>query len=114
LRLQQLTCVCVCRRGVVGVHGCHHPTRLSSQALIAEVSPSQRKPSSEAFVTRLNDARLAHTLRHVDFIFGSLFYIGDYPLTLKIFKAEHYFFHEFVRSFPDRVVVSFASAAKHF
>jgi hypothetical protein len=75
------------------------------QALIGDVAPRLRNPSTEEFITRVNDARLGKTLRQLDLVLVSVFYIGDYPLDLKIYKAQHYFFHEFMSSFRGRLAV---------
>lgn len=80
---------------------------LLAQGLVADVPPKLRNPVSEEYISRVNEARLGRTLRQLDLIVLSVFYVGDYPLDLKVFKAQHYFFHDFVRTFQSRVTVSY-------
>mmetsp|Transcript_33692 Transcript_33692/g.88563 ORF Transcript_33692/g.88563 Transcript_33692/m.88563 type:complete len:102 (-) Transcript_33692:1085-1390(-) len=81
------------------------------QALVADVPPKLQNPRTKAFVTKLNDARQSDRLRSLDLVVFSLFYVGDHPSTLQMYKAQHYFFHDFVRTFADRLAeVSFLGA----
>eukprot|EP00038_Savillea_parva_P028374 m.64691 g.64691 ORF g.64691 m.64691 type:complete len:173 (+) comp8240_c0_seq3:121-639(+) len=81
----------------------YHAVVANCAAEIAEVPPALRNPSSETFVARANEARLTGRLRHLDLLVLSMFYVSDYPPETQLFKAQHYFFHEFVRTFHTRV-----------